>query len=118
MVHIKRLNENMSKEYSMSVLENLLDNTDLSVRIVECGGNTKYKNDELIEYVRDFFVEVKGMQETCNGYNELKLGDRNMTYNITVYDENEEVYGWFDFQFIYFNTDSEETLQRYLDNIQ
>ena len=124
MAHIKRIselskmNESIGRDYSADLLEKLLYNSDLSIRILDRYGNTNYKNGEMIEYARDFFLEIKGMQETCNGYNEVRLGDSNMTYTVNVYDENGEMYASIDFQFVYFNTDLVETVQEAIDKAE
>lgn len=124
MAHIKsiselsKMNESVGRDYSADLLEKLLYNSDLSIRILDRYGNTNYKNGEMIEYARDFFLEIKGMQETCNGYNEVRLGDSNMTYTVNVYDENGEMYASIDFQFVYFNTDLVETVQEAIDKAE
>lgn len=124
MAHIKRINEmvkvneNVGRDYSADLLEKLLYNGDLSIRILDRYGKSNYKHGEMIEYARDFFLEIKGMQETCNGYNEVRLGDSNMTYTVNVYDENGEMYASIDFQFVYFNTDLVETVQKAIDNAE
>lgn len=124
MAHIKsiselsKMNESIDRDYSASLLEKLLYNGDLSIRILDRYGNTNYKIGEMIEYARDFFLEIKGMQETCNGYNEVRLGDSNMTYTVNVYDEDGGMYVSIDFQFVYFNTDLVETVQEAIDKAE
>lgn len=117
MVHIMRIDENINRDYAMSVFENILDNDDFSVEIVDCGYGSKceYKDGQMIEYLSEFINEIRSMTETCNGEFSIGTGD-NMTYNVVVTDENGDDYASISFRLVYYRDDSVETLQAKFDN--
>lgn len=119
MTHIRRIDENISRDYAMSVLENILDSDDFSVEIVNCGSgaNCSYKDGEMVEYLSEFIGEVRSMAEKCNGGFEISTGD-NMTYNVFVTDENDETYASIDFRLVYYRDDSAVTLQAKFDSFE
>ena len=114
-----RIDENVNRDYAMSVLEGILDSDDFSVEIVDCGygSNCAYKNGQMIEYLSEFINEIRSMAETCNGEFEITTG-RNMTYNVFVTDENGDEYASIDFRLVYYRDDSAETLQVKFDSFE
>ena len=117
MTHIKRIDENISKDYAMSVLENIIDSDDFSVEIVDCGQNCNYKDGEMVEYVSEFIYEIRSMAESCNGSFEISEGN-NMVYNVFITDENGDKYESIDFRLVYFRTDSADAIQAKFDGFE
>lgn len=116
MTHIRRIDENISRDYAMSVLENILDSDDFSVEIVDCSF-PEIKKGQMFEYLSEFITKVRSMAETCNGGFEITTGS-NMTYNVFVTDEDGAEYASIDFRLVYYRDDSAVTLQAKFDSFE
>lgn len=119
MVHIKRLNENINLDFSSDLLRNILDNDEFSVRIVKCGGNTNYKNNQMEEYLSDFFYEFKEIENSINGTCEIITdGSEYNAYKITIKDQNNKEYAWAVFQLLYNNIETLDVIKDYYNTVE
>ena len=125
MAHIKKINEmvnvneNVNLDFSSDLLRNILDNDEFSVRIVKCGGNTNYKNNQMEEYLSDFFYEFKEIENSINGTCEIITdGSEYNAYKITIKDQNNKEYAWAVFQLLYNNIETLDVIKDYYNTVE
>ena len=115
MTHIKRTNEINEGLYSQEnqdrFLENIISNNDIRVFVKSANGNTNYNEGDGDDF-EIFTNHCKDMKETCNGTITVStMAD--YEYNVYVEDEEGKMYASINFMLVYFNPETENSLNTY-----
>ena len=112
MTHIMKINEGFSTSNQERFFRNLIEEGNIGVLVTKATDNSIFSQNEIVENIDNFMSSCDDMCEKCNGTKYISLGEENNTYNVTITDENDEMYASVDFMILYYNEDMLEFLNR------